>query len=71
MLLGERSRDWLAQAEGDPLHARSDQERGFYGQAAFRSPPPGAAHLFRGCGALRDTLAAMTGDGPVLWSGED
>ncbi len=71
MLLAERSRDWLDQAEGDLLHARSDRERGFYDRAAFRSPPPGAARLLRGYRALRDTLAAMTGDGPVLRGGED
>lgn len=31
----ERSRDWVAQAEWDLDHARSDLERGYYDWASF------------------------------------
>ncbi len=31
----ERSRDWLDDAQGDLLHARSDLERGFFNWACF------------------------------------
>jgi len=31
----ERSRDWMEQAEGDLLHARSDLDAGFYELACF------------------------------------
>lgn len=31
----ERSRDWMNQAEGDLLHARSDLEGGYYDWACF------------------------------------
>ena len=31
----ERSRDWMDQAEGDLLHARSDLQGGFYDWACF------------------------------------
>ncbi len=31
----ERSRDWIEEAKGDPEHAISDMERGFYNRACF------------------------------------
>ncbi|RKZ22881.1 DNA-binding protein [bacterium] len=31
----ERSRDWIEEAKGDPEHAISDMERGFYNWACF------------------------------------
>jgi HEPN domain-containing protein len=33
----ERSRDWIEQAKGDILHAKSDKEHGFYEWSCFSS----------------------------------
>lgn len=37
----ERSADWMEQAQGDLLHARSDVERGFFDWACFSAQQAG------------------------------
>jgi HEPN domain-containing protein len=70
----ERSRDWMDQAEGDLLHARSDLEHGFYDWACFsaqQSAEKAAKAVFQRLGAeawghsVADLLAELAAHRPV------